>query len=144
LLPLLWLLVAKKKKWLLLLQRLPLLLRQLKTLAPLQLLLVLQLLPLPLLPLLMPPRVLLTPPALLLLTPPRKLLTLPQPLSRSLDTSAFSLRIKKPPQGGFFYLKAPSSQCQVRPKYGVGSANIKTRLVSRMSAIAHCTGSVVA
>jgi len=131
LLPLLWPLAARKKKWLLLL-RLPLpLLKLLKTLAPLPPLLVLQLLlvllPLPLMALLpplvlllKPPKVLLTPPALLLLKPPRRLLKLLLPLSRSLNTPAFSCVSESHRKVAF----SISKRYPVGAKYRVSNANI--------------------
>ena len=104
------LLAARKKKWLLLLLRLPLpLLKPLKTLAlllrpPVHPLLLLPLLalPPPLVLLLTLPKALLTLPALLLLKLPRKLLTQLLPQSRSLNSQASRRVWKKPPQGGFF------------------------------------------
>jgi hypothetical protein len=134
LLPLLWPLAARKKKWLLLL-RLPPLLKLLKTLAPLPPLLVLQLLlallPLPLkallpplVPLLKLPKALLTPPALLLLKPPRRLLTLLPLLSRSLNSSAFTPAfscVSKSHRKVAFFI---SRRYPVGAKYRVSNANI--------------------
>ena len=94
-----WLLAAKKKNQLLLLHLLLKHLLLLQLLLPLKLLLPLQ------------PTLLLPLPALLLLLAP--LSKLPKTLHPLPLQSNFSLRLEKPPQGGFFYARSAGRQSAV-------------------------------